>query len=160
MASRRRRPLAFCFCPISRCRCLTRCRGCILRRGVLIDKKHHGRRHRDPERGRRCHLPQVGPESDLPLRFDPPRCVVFVSTLSVSDGKKVDSSRDRGSPFQFTIGKGEVIQGWDQGVAKLSIGTRAKLTISPDLGYGKSGIPGAIPPNATLVFDVELLKVN
>jgi len=80
--------------------------------------------------------------------------------LTLTDGKKVDSSRDRGSPFKFKIGKGEVIRGWDEGVAKMSVGQRAKLTISPDMGYGASGAGGVIPPNATLIFDVELLGVN
>ncbi|KAJ1373354.1 Peptidyl-prolyl cis-trans isomerase fkbp1a [Parelaphostrongylus tenuis] len=80
--------------------------------------------------------------------------------LTLEDGKKVDSSRDRGSPFKFKIGKGEVIKGWDQGVAQMSVGQRAKLTISPDLGYGSSGVAGAIPPNSTLIFDVELISVN
>ncbi len=86
--------------------------------------------------------------------------------------KQVDSSRDRGTPFQFTIGKGEVIRGWDEGVAKvcsfvihlsicqMSVGQRAKLTISPDLGYGRDGVPGSIPPNSTLLFDVELISVK
>merc|ERR1711951_139331 len=80
--------------------------------------------------------------------------------LTLTDGKKVDSSKDRGEPFQFTIGRQEVIAGWDEGVAKMSKGQRAKLTISPDLGYGAGGVPGAIPPNSTLVFDVELLNVS
>lgn len=80
--------------------------------------------------------------------------------LTLTNGKKIDSSRDRGSPFEFTVGKGEVIQGWDEGLTKVSVGQRAKLTISPDMGYGAKGVPGCIPPNATLVFDVELLKVN
>lgn len=80
--------------------------------------------------------------------------------LTLQNGKKVDSSRDRGAPFQFQIGKGEVIRGWDEGVAQMSVGQRAKLTIDPEMGYGKSGVPGAIPPNATLIFDVELLGLN
>uniref|UniRef100_A0A914Z7K5 peptidylprolyl isomerase n=1 Tax=Panagrolaimus superbus TaxID=310955 RepID=A0A914Z7K5_9BILA len=80
--------------------------------------------------------------------------------LTLQNGKKVDSSRDRGKPFSFKIGKGEVIQGWDQGLAKMSIGQRAKLTISPDLGYGSSGAGAAIPPNSTLIFDVELISVS
>uniref|UniRef100_A0AC35FYV8 Peptidylprolyl isomerase n=1 Tax=Panagrolaimus sp. PS1159 TaxID=55785 RepID=A0AC35FYV8_9BILA len=80
--------------------------------------------------------------------------------LTLQNGKKVDSSRDRGKPFQFKIGKGEVIQGWDQGLAKMSVGQRAKLTISPDLGYGASGAGSAIPPNSTLIFDVELINVQ
>merc|ERR1712076_102129 len=80
--------------------------------------------------------------------------------LTLTDGKKIDSSRDRGQPFEFTIGKKEVISGWDEGVAKMSRGQRAKLTISADMGYGAQGVPGCIPPNATLVFDVELLGVK
>lgn len=71
-----------------------------------------------------------------------------------------DSSRDRNKPFKFTIGKGEVIRGWDEGVAQLSVGQRAKLICSPDYAYGSRGHPGVIPPNATLTFDVELLKVE
>merc|ERR1711874_368535 len=80
--------------------------------------------------------------------------------LTLQDGKKIDSSRDRGQPFEFSIGKKEVIAGWDEGVAKMSRGQRAKLTISADMGYGAQGVPGCIPPNATLVFDVELLGVK
>ncbi|KAF7634932.1 Peptidylprolyl isomerase [Meloidogyne graminicola] len=80
--------------------------------------------------------------------------------LTLQNGKEIDSSRSRGKPFEFTIGKGEVIKGWDEGVAKMSVGQRAKLTISPDLGYGEKGIPGTIPGNSTLIFDVELLAVK
>jgi len=80
--------------------------------------------------------------------------------LTLSNGKKIDSSRDRGSPFEFNIGKGEVIQGWDEGLMKLSVGQRSKLTISPDMGYGAKGVPGCIPPNSPLIFDVELIKVS
>merc|ERR1711970_1087297 len=80
--------------------------------------------------------------------------------LTLNNGKKIDSSRDRGKPFEFNIGKGEVIEGWDYGMAKLSVGEKAKLTISPDMGYGSKGVPGCIPPNSTLVFDVELIKVS
>jgi len=81
-------------------------------------------------------------------------------TLTLENGKKIDSSRDRGKPLDFKLGHGEVIQGWDQGVAKLSLGQRAKLTISSDLGYGANGIAGTIPKNATLIFDVELVKIK
>merc|ERR1712024_148242 len=83
--------------------------------------------------------------------------VICHYVLTLTNGTKVDSSRDRGQPFSFNLGRGEVIAGWDDGVAKMSKGQRAKLTISPDMGYGAQGVPGAIPPNSTLVFDVELL---
>jgi FK506-binding protein 1 len=81
-------------------------------------------------------------------------------TGTLTDGSKFDSSRDRGKPFKFVIGKGEVIKGWDEGVAQLSLGQRAKLTCSPDYAYGAKGIPGVIPKNAVLYFDVELLKIS
>uniref|UniRef100_A0ABI8AG21 peptidylprolyl isomerase n=8 Tax=Eutheria TaxID=9347 RepID=A0ABI8AG21_FELCA len=81
-------------------------------------------------------------------------------TGMLEDGKKFDSSRDRNKPFKFMLGKQEVIRGWEEGVAQMSVGQRAKLTISPDYAYGATGHPGIIPPNATLVFDVELLKLE
>ena len=78
----------------------------------------------------------------------------------LTNGTKFDSSVDRGQPFVFTIGRGQVIRGWDEGVATLKVGDKARLTIPPELGYGARGAGGVIPPNATLIFDVELLDVK
>lgn len=77
-----------------------------------------------------------------------------------TSGEKFDSSVDRRDPFQFILGAGQVIRGWDLGVAQMKLGEKAKLTIPPQLGYGVQGYPGAIPPNSTLVFEVELLAIN
>ena len=74
------------------------------------------------------------------------------------DGTKFDSSLDRGQPFQFPLGQGRVIKGWDQGVAKLKKGTKARLLIPSELGYGARGAGGVIPPNATLIFEIEVLE--
>ena len=78
----------------------------------------------------------------------------------LTDGTKFDSSKDRGQPFSFKLGAGQVIQGWDQGVQGMKVGGKRKLTIPPQLGYGAKGAGGVIPPNATLVFEVELLDIK
>ena len=75
-------------------------------------------------------------------------------------GAKFDSSKDRGDPFVFPLGQGHVIKGWDEGVAGMKIGGIRKLTVPPEMGYGARGAGGVIPPNATLIFEVELLKVG
>ncbi|KAM9284927.1 peptidyl-prolyl cis-trans isomerase FKBP1A isoform 1-T2 [Morus bassanus] len=90
----------------------------------------------------------------------PEKRLTVVLRGMLEDGKKFDSSRDRNKPFKFVMGKQEVIRGWEEGVAQMSVGQRAKMTISPDYAYGSTGHPGIIPPNATLIFDVELMKLE
>lgn len=81
-------------------------------------------------------------------------------TGTLEDGQQFDSSRGRGQPIEFPLGQGHVIAGWDEGIAQLRVGDKAKLTIPGHLAYGASGIAGVIPPNATLIFDVELVAVR
>jgi FKBP-type peptidyl-prolyl cis-trans isomerase len=81
-------------------------------------------------------------------------------TGRLEDGTQFDTSRDSGQPFEFTLGAGRVIQGWEEGIAGMREGGQRTLIIPPELGYGESGFPPVIPPNATLIFDVELIDVN
>jgi FKBP-type peptidyl-prolyl cis-trans isomerase len=88
------------------------------------------------------------------------KTVVVHYTGWLTDGTKFDSSKDRGTPFDFALGASQVIKGWDQGVVGMKVGGTRKLTIPSEMGYGSRGAGGVIPPNATLVFEVELLEVQ
>jgi len=86
--------------------------------------------------------------------------VVTHYTGWLTNGTKFDSSVDRKEPLEFVLGRGQVIKGWDQGISQMRVGDKVKLTIPPELGYGARGAGGVIPPNATLIFEVELLGVR
>ena len=90
----------------------------------------------------------------------PGETVVVNYTGLLGDGVKFDSSLDRGQPFSFKLGEGRVIKGWDEGIGKLKVGEQATLIIPPALGYGTTGAGGTIPPNATLIFIVELMSIE
>jgi FKBP-type peptidyl-prolyl cis-trans isomerase FkpA len=103
-------------------------------------------------------IEEIRPGTGAEARAGSRVTVHYVGTLT--DGSKFDSSRDRGEGFTFKLGAGQVIKGWDQGVAGMKVGQIRKLTIPPELAYGERGYPPVIPPSSTLVFEVELLEVK
>ena len=103
-------------------------------------------------------IDDISPGAGAPARRGQQVSVHYTGWLQ--DGTKFDSSHDRGTPFDFRLGAGEVIAGWDDGVVGMLPGGKRRLTIPPDLAYGRRGVRGAIPPNATLVFEVELLSAG
>ncbi|KAF8501040.1 hypothetical protein F5888DRAFT_1609427 [Russula emetica] len=113
--------------------------------------------HPPPSQGVTLEIITPGDGTTFPKRGDTVT-IHYVGTLP--DGKKFDSSRDRGIPFVTKIGIGSVIKGWDEGVPQLSLGQKARLTVTPDYAYGARGFPPVIPANATLIFEVELIQIN
>jgi FKBP-type peptidyl-prolyl cis-trans isomerase len=115
-------------------------------KSVILESNRNGYAKKILQEGDNQHFPKRGKK------------VLVHYTGMLMNGKQFDSSRAKGRPFSFVIGKKNVIQGWDEGVMTMSVGERALFVISPQWAYGESGIPSVIPPNATLVFDVELLE--
>ncbi|XP_035883605.1 peptidyl-prolyl cis-trans isomerase FKBP1B isoform X1 [Phyllostomus discolor] len=123
--------------------------------GVEIETISPGDGRTFPKKGQTCVVHYTGRLCPTPSPHQ-----TCPSQGMLQNGKKFDSSRDRNKPFKFRIGKQEVIKGFEEGAAQMSLGQRAKLTCTPDVAYGATGHPGVIPPNATLIFDVELLNLE
>nr|7VML_G Chain G, Peptidyl-prolyl cis-trans isomerase FKBP1B [Homo sapiens]7VML_H Chain H, Peptidyl-prolyl cis-trans isomerase FKBP1B [Homo sapiens]7VML_I Chain I, Peptidyl-prolyl cis-trans isomerase FKBP1B [Homo sapiens]7VML_J Chain J, Peptidyl-prolyl cis-trans isomerase FKBP1B [Homo sapiens]7VMM_G Chain G, Peptidyl-prolyl cis-trans isomerase FKBP1B [Homo sapiens]7VMM_H Chain H, Peptidyl-prolyl cis-trans isomerase FKBP1B [Homo sapiens]7VMM_I Chain I, Peptidyl-prolyl cis-trans isomerase FKBP1B [Hom len=125
--------------------------------------EHHPQGQREPgsggSGGTGVEIETISPGDGRTFPKKGQTCVVHYTGM-LQNGKKFDSSRDRNKPFKFRIGKQEVIKGFEEGAAQMSLGQRAKLTCTPDVAYGATGHPGVIPPNATLIFDVELLNLE